>query len=209
MLVVEQLQFAFPVRPLFQDLSFQIAPGQLMQLRGPNGSGKTTLMSLMAGLLRPHGGKIFLREGATIKSTRGEVAYLPAEGNGWFGRMDAVSNLRFWSRLGGRTVDDKALHDAARNWGIPEMVLRRALPVEKFSTGMKRRLSFARLELAQQTAWLLDEPLSGLDTIGIQQFQNLLGKHLAQGGLAAYISHDEPSFLPFQPHQVVLKLGEL
>lgn len=179
-----------------------------MQLRGPNGSGKTTLMSLMAGLLRPHQGKIFLRDGSAIKSPRGNLAYLPAEGNGWFARMDAISNLRFWSRLGGRTVSDKELHAAARQWGIPELVLRRALPVEKFSTGMKRRLSFARLELAQQTGWLLDEPLSGLDVTGVEQFQQLLGRHLANGGYVAYISHDEPSFLPFRSQQVVLQLGE-
>lgn len=179
-----------------------------MQLRGPNGSGKTTLMSLMAGLLRPHQGKIFLRDGSDTKPTRGNLAYLPAEGNGWFARMDAVSNLRFWSRLGGRTASDKDLHTAAHNWGIPKLVLQRALPVEKFSTGMKRRLSFARIELAQQTGWLLDEPLSGLDVAGVEQFQELLRRHLTNGGYAAYISHDEPSFLPFQSQQVVLNLGE-
>jgi heme exporter protein A len=62
--------------------------------------------------------------------------------------------------------------------------------VEKYSTGMKRRVALARLLLDQAPIWLLDEPCNGIDDHGRTVFTGILKQHLAQGGTAAVITHD-------------------
>jgi heme exporter protein A len=63
-------------------------------------------------------------------------------------------------------------------------------PVEKYSTGMKRRLALARLMLSGATCWLLDEPVYGLDTAALATFSHQLEQHLKAGGMTLVISHD-------------------
>lgn len=194
MLALQKLAFGFRHRPLFHDLSFSVAPGELVHLAGPNGAGKSTLMAVVAGLLEPTAGKIEYRpdKGAVgLADDRREfMEYMPAEANGLYVKMDATQNLLFWARLRGKALVPADVHAALGVWNLNHPLLRDNFPVEKFSTGMKRRLALARLGLSPAPCWLLDEPLYGLDVQAMTMFTGMLKDHLAQGGLALVVSHD-------------------
>ena len=163
-----------------------------MQIIGPNGSGKTTLMGLLAGLRQESSGRIQLHlpNGKVADDRRRLIEYLPAEANALFGKMDAMSNLRFWLKLRNLDASDASLRPVLQRWQLDHPLIRENFPVESFSTGMKRRLALARLELSQTPCWLLDEPLYGLDSRGIATFQDLLQGHLQSGGITVIVSHD-------------------
>lgn len=192
MLKIHNLEFRYQYRRILQGVSFQAEAGELVHIVGPNGAGKTTLMSILAGLRREHSGSISFHkaDGAIASDRRDYIEYLPAEANALYGKMDAMINLRFWQNLRGIRISDEQLIAELNLWDLGHPLVRQNFPVERFSTGMKRRLALARVKLSQTPCWLLDEPLYGLDTRGIQTFQNMLAQHLGQGGQAWIVSHD-------------------
>lgn len=199
MLEVKDLEFRYQYRRIISQLSFQVKPGELLHIVGPNGCGKTTLMSLLAGLRREQSGTITFRkaQGQVLTDRREAIEYLPAEANALYGKMDAMQNLRFWTGLRQQVADEHVLRAELARWDLDHALVRQNFPVERFSTGMKRRLALARVNLSGAPCWLLDEPLYGLDTKGIQTFQAMLDKHLLAGGLAVIVSHDTAPLQPF------------
>ncbi|MBC7532576.1 MAG: heme ABC exporter ATP-binding protein CcmA [Oligoflexus sp.] len=192
MLDIKLLSFRYQFKTILSQLSFRAVTGEILHITGPNGSGKTTLMSLLAGLRKEAGGTIEYRlpSGKAAEDRRTYVEYLPAEANALFGKMDAMSNLRFWRKLRNLEASDASIRAVLKKWDLDHPLVRQNFPVESFSTGMKRRLALARLELSETPCWLLDEPLYGLDTKGIETFQLMLDEHLKKGGITIIVSHD-------------------
>jgi heme exporter protein A len=167
-------------RPVFEDVSFAVAAGELLAVTGPNGSGKSTLLRIIAGLLAPVAGTVTLDPA-------------PADGIGeahYVGHADALkpsltvaANLTFWRRvLRGRGSIDEAL-DAV---GMARLA---DLPVSTLSAGQKRRVALARLLVARRPLWLLDEPTGALDAAAEAMLGRLLTRHLAGGGIAIAATH--------------------
>ncbi len=192
MLIIEQLDFRYQYRQILKQLSFQSQPGELIHVTGPNGAGKSTLMTILAGLKREHAGRIrYLdNQNREVEDRREVIEYLSAEANALYGKMDAMTNLRFWQGLRRQHLGDEQLVKELQYWDLGHPLLRTSFPVERFSTGMKRRLALARVRLSGCPCWLLDEPLYGLDTKAIEAFQTMLAEHLNQGGEAWIVSHD-------------------
>lgn len=209
LLEVENLEFGYAARILIPSLSFTLASGELLHVQGPNGTGKSTLLALVAGLLHARRGVI--RPGsnapAGIRHLSAMLEYLPAEANGLYGRLDAEANLTLWLRLRGRTAVASDLDTALGTWGLDHPLVRRDFPVERFSTGMKRRLALARVMLSPAPVWLLDEPFYGLDDAGIRTFQDVLRAHLNKGGAALMVSHEVRPLEPFAPRSLRLTPG--
>ena len=191
MLEARDLTFAYGQRPLFQGLSFQVRPGELLHLKGPNGAGKTTLMAVLAGLLAPTSGQVRCQG---TDDTRTVLEYLPAEGNSLFLKMTGLENLLFFANLRGVSLTTEQAIAALKPWGLDHPLLLQRFAVGRYSTGMKRRLALARLSLSATPIWLLDEPIYGLDQDGLSAFYLLLKNHLEQGGLSLVISHDLSPF---------------
>ena len=191
MLAITNLSFGFRHRRLFDALSLTAEAGELLHIAGPNGAGKSTFMAVVAGLLAPERGEVdYKLNGTSVEDRRCYLEYLPAEANGLYLKMSAVQNLQFWSRLRGRDLSVDAVCAALEPWNLNHPFLRDGFPVEKFSTGMKRRLALARLDLSPAPCWLLDEPVYGLDAEAMMVFHQRLAAHLKKGGTAVVISHD-------------------
>jgi heme ABC exporter ATP-binding subunit CcmA len=194
MLKITELTFGFRSRRLFEKISVELRPGELVHISGPNGAGKSTFMSIIAGILAPQSGNIEFFPGAeattAVEDRRKYLEYLPAEANGMYTKMSAVENLKFWSSLRGRDVAGSVVFDALETWGLNHPIIRDQLAIDKFSTGMKRRLALARLQLSGTPCWLLDEPIYGLDTKGLEAFHNILKHHLSAKGMCLIVSHD-------------------
>ncbi len=160
-------------RLLFSGLSFEIGPGGVLHVAGPNGTGKTSLIRILAGLLRPFAGSIE-RDGA--------IALLD-NNHSLEPRVPLGDALKFWAELDG-TV--KELPNAAERMGLGDLL---DVPIRYLSTGQLKRAAMTRVLGQSAPVWLLDEPLNGLDRAGITIVENLIGEHLARGGLAVIASH--------------------
>ena len=175
---------------LFRDISFQVARGEWVAVRGGNGSGKTTLLRCVAGLTRPDSGEV---------KRAGRIAYaghLP----GIKDDLTAEENLRGALALAGSPATGDEVRAALDAAGL---LARRALPARRLSAGQRRRIGLARLMLDPSPTWILDEPLTALDDEGQALFGRTLARHLERGGLALVATHHDLALAPAR----VLRLG--
>lgn len=180
-------------RVVFVDLSFALAPGAVLVLRGANGSGKSSLLRLAAGLLPPAAGTL-VRDGVPVdtapESHRASLVYV--------GHRDAVKplltaeeNARFHARMLG--APPSAAPAALAALGIGALA---DSPARFLSSGQRRRLSLARLAATRAAPtppalWLLDEPTVGLDAEAIGLLAALIRDHRAAGGMVMLATHTD------------------
>ena len=162
-------------------VSLDIKKGEVFGLLGPNGSGKTTLIRVLVGLLTPTSGtatvlgKDVVNE---IDQIRERVALLPQEA-GIYERLTARENLIYYGGLYGIPVE--VLNQRADNLleiiGLKE---KEHYQTKGFSGGMKRKVLVARALIIEPEIVFLDEPTTGIDTIGARVVRNLLKKLSAE-----------------------------
>jgi heme exporter protein A len=181
---------------LFDELSFSVAPGQALVVRGPNGSGKTTLLRVLCGLTRPDAGDVRW-DGVGIELDRRNFGATLA----YFGHtlglkadLTVTQNLSFAACLNGRPV--AALANILGNLDLEDCA---DLEVRYLSAGQKRRTALARVLTSGAKLWVLDEPFTHLDHEGHAFIETRLNEHLGAGGLAALAMH----------HSLVLPAGEM
>ena len=177
-------------RRLFQDLSFSQAAGELLYVHGPNGSGKTTLLRTLCGLALPEAGEIRWR-GENIRRLgedyHRDMAYV-GHLNGVKDELTAFENLRVMAQLAGADdCDERAMAALQRL----ELSACAELPGKVLSQGQKRRVALARLLLVPRALWIMDEPFNALDVKAVTTIQDILIKHLDNGGMAILTTHQE------------------
>lgn len=190
MLEARDLECMRGERRLFAGLSFSLAAGELLQVRGPNGSGKTSLLRMLCGLVPPAGGEIRWR-GSTLREVAEdfyrEVAYLghlPALKD----ELTAEENLRIASGLEGVEIDRRETWAALKRMGLGG---RELLPAKVLSAGQRRRVALAKLLVCGAALWVLDEPLTALDKSAVALVQSVIAEHLAKGGVAVITTHHD------------------
>lgn len=179
-------------RCLLSDLSFQIGAGDVLHLRGRNGAGKSSLIEVLVGLRPPQAGQ--------LQRLDIERVHWIGHRNGLNGDLTLVENLAGWCAL--NALPTQRILPALERMGLARLRQRQA---RTLSAGQKRRAALARLLLESRPLWLLDEPLSGLDTEGLGLLGQLMNEHVAGGGGIVVTSHQA---LPGKlPRVSVIELG--
>lgn len=171
-----------------QSLSFHVAPGDVLGLVGPNGAGKTTTLRALAGILQPTSGRITvagidLRQDPVAAKAR--LAFVPDEPQ-LFDYLTVTEHLQFVARLYG--VPDAAPRIPTLLEELELTAKRDALPPE-LSRGMKQKLAIACGLLHRPAALLLDEPLTGLDPVGIRRMKETITARAREGTAVILSSH--------------------
>lgn len=146
------------------NLSFDIAPGNIVGFLGPNGAGKSTTMKMLTGFLPPSEGEIYIKErsiDSNAKAIQRDIGYLP-EGAPAYGDMTVWQFLHFIAdvrRLKGEYRKER-LYDVIHRVELSEVLNR---PIDNLSKGFKRRVGLAQAILHDPDILILDEPTDGLD----------------------------------------------
>jgi len=174
-------------RHILRDVSFSVRSGEFLKITGPNGVGKTTLLRVVCGLLPAESGSVAWR-GKTIIGASEEfhtdMVYL-GHLNSLKADLTARENLRFLAGLR-QALGPSDIDEALDRVGI---LSRGDLPARSLSAGQKRRLALARLLLSGAVLWILDEPVTNLDTAGVDLVEELVREHVGGGGLALAAAH--------------------
>ena len=170
-------------RLIFEGVSFSLRPGEAIALTGRNGAGKSSLIAMLCGRLRPDGGQIRL-EGGEDEAELAEISHLVGHRDGLKTALTARENLAFAQDMLG---DAAATADEAL--AVVGLGHAAELPAGYLSAGQRRRVALARLLVSRRPYWLLDEPLSALDTASQAMVAGLMRDHLAQGGAILAATH--------------------
>jgi heme exporter protein A len=170
-------------RDVFDGVSFNVAAGAALAVTGRNGAGKSSLLRLVAGFLRPAGGRLWL-EGGDGELTIAEQAHYLGHHDAVKPSLSVAENLSFWAAFFG--AGTAKVQDALESVGLGAIA---DLPAAYLSAGQRRRLSIARLLAVKRPIWLLDEPASTLDAAGKDRLTVFMQSHLASGGLIVVATH--------------------
>ena len=174
MLRVENLTCARGGVPVLAAISFEVAAGQALILRGPNGIGKTTLLRTLAGLQPAVAGQMTYPED--------EGAYA-SHADGIKTALTVTENLKFWADVHSARLPD----DILNTFDLADLRDRMG---GTLSAGQKRRLGLARLGVIGRKVLFLDEPTVSLDGFSVKLFADWLqNTHLASGGCAVIATH--------------------
>ncbi len=187
-LVVSNLRRVYDAFVAVDDLSFAVEPGEIVGLIGPNGAGKTTTLRSIAGILRPTSGRIAI-DGKDIVAdaiaAKRRLAFMPDEPH-LFDYLTVEEHLKLTARLYG--VD--GFERRARSL-LEELELggkEHALPGE-LSRGMRQKVVIACGLVRDATTLLFDEPLTGLDPIGIRRMRETIAARARTGAAILLSSH--------------------
>ena len=170
------------------DLSFEVRGGEIVGLIGPNGAGKTTTLRALAGILRPTSGRVAIDGHDLIADpleAKRRLAFMPDEPH-LFEYLTVNEHLRLVARLYG--VADFERRAAAL---VEELELRgkeRSLPGE-LSRGMRQKVVIACGLVREATTRLFDEPLTGLDPLGIRRMRETIVARGRAGAAILLSSH--------------------
>ena len=176
--------------PAVEDVSFNVAAGEIVGFLGPNGAGKSTTVKIMTGMLRPNAGRV-LFDGRDIRKDlvafRRAIGYVPEEAH-LYGYMSGFEYLQLVGRLRGFS---EALIEAkaTRLLKLLHLESSQYSPISTYSKGMRQRVLIAAALLHDPRLLILDEPLSGLDVISARLLKDLLELLAAEGKAVLYISH--------------------
>jgi ABC-2 type transport system ATP-binding protein len=176
--------------PAVQDVSFKVAPGEIVGFLGPNGAGKSTTVKMITGILRPNDGRV-LFEGKDIRSDmvafRAAIGYVPEEAH-LYTYLSGLEYLQLVGRL--RGFDEIILESKASGLlKLLDLESWQHSPISSYSKGMRQRVLIAAALLHDPKLLIFDEPLSGLDVVSARLFKDLLELLAAQGKAILYISH--------------------
>lgn len=188
-------------------LSFTVPPGEVLGLVGPNGAGKTTTLRALAGILHPSAGEITVAGHSLATApvaAKARLAFIPDEPQ-LFDYLTVTEHLRFAARLY-RVADAEAQIPPL----LEELELTPkadALPTE-LSRGMKQKLAIACGLLHQPRVLFFDEPLTGLDPLGIRRMKDSIRQRARAGATIVLSSHLLHLLEEVCTHVLILKRGE-
>lgn len=193
-----------------ENLSLEVAEGELVSLLGPSGCGKTTTMRAIAGLLVPRAGQISLGQK--------DITHLPAnkrdigmvfQSYALFPHLSAFENVAFGLRLRRTPAPEleQRVMEALRVVGLQEFAAR--LPAQ-LSGGQQQRVALARAFVIRPRLLLLDEPLSNLDAkLRLEMRAELRRIQRELGITMLYVTHDQGEALALSDRIVIMRAGQI
>lgn len=170
---------------LVDNVNLHVPQGKIYGLLGRNGAGKTTTMRMLLNLVQPTSGEILLfgndykKNPSKTYHNIGNIIETP----GFYDNLTARENLHLLARLRGRHRKDTAEH-ALKLVGLEKEINK---PFSNYSLGMKQRLGIAAAIMHDPCLLILDEPVNGLDPIGIHEIRNFL-LELSKKGTTIFLS---------------------
>ncbi|MCF8588212.1 heme ABC transporter ATP-binding protein [Gordonia liuliyuniae] len=212
-ILVEDVSIELGHRVVVRDVTFDVAPGELVALVGPNGCGKSTLLSAISGIRSPAAGRVMIGADDVAHADARSLARLRSlvtQSN----RLDTPFTVREvvemgrypWTRMPEALHSEDLIDAAISECSLDDLVDR---PFAHLSGGQQARVSLARA-LAQDTpVLLLDEPTAALDIGHSEQVLSILSARASAGATVLLVVHDLSLAAAYADRVAVMKDGRV
>ncbi len=207
MIQVQNFHKAYDRFVAVRGLEFVVSPGQILGLVGPNGAGKTTTLRAIAAILPATRGTLSIggidveRDPIRVKQ---QVAYIPDDPQ-LFQDLTVAQHMSFFATAYRVADAERKAHSLLERF---ELLAKQHAPVRDLSRGMRQKLAICTAYLHDPTAILFDEPLTGLDPLGIRTLKASIQERAAAGAAIVISSHLLAMVEDICTHVLILDQGE-
>ena len=189
---VEGISKSFGSMAAVQDVSFNVAAGEIFGLLGPNGAGKTTSIRIILDIYKADAGRVQILGGEMCEATKARIGYLPEE-RGLYQDISLERCLSYLASLKGLSHSEvkQRLQDYLERFDLEE---HRKKKVKELSKGMQQKAQLIATLIHQPELIIIDEPFSALDPVNTQMVKDIFRQQRERGVTIVMCSH--------QMHQV-------
>ena len=182
---LDRVSKSFGVVRAVDDVSFNVAGGEIFGLLGPNGAGKTTILRLILDIFKPDDGKIAVLGGPMNEAKKAHIGYMPEE-RGLYQDVPLERCLVYLASLKGlpKSEAKSRVSDYLERF---DLISYRKKPVKELSKGMQQKAQIIVTLVHDPELLIVDEPFSGLDPVNTKMVKDIL-RGLRENGVAIIMS---------------------
>ena len=184
---VENISYRIKSRILFNNISFDTSNSGLTLITGKNGSGKSTLLKVLLGIVQPYSGSLISEE---------KVSYVPDSSDNYF--IGLSPNLLFGFLQKQFFIEtnlfEERLRELREQFYLNEKLMTQT--IQSLSLGEKKKVMLIAAFLLDSDLYVMDEPLSGLDQISVENLLQLMEQKINLGKHFIIVSHERQEILP-------------
>jgi len=201
-LEVQNVQKKIGSKVIIDEVSFHVPKGKIVGLLGPNGAGKTTLIRMIVGLMRLSQGEITIANHSLNKTYRQAIAEVGAivENPEFYNFMSGMDNLMQYARMSKKKVTPEEILAIIKQVHLEDHIGKK---VKTYSLGMRQRLGVAQALIHHPSLLVLDEPMNGLDPMGMKEFREMI-LDLKNQGLSVILSSHQLSDIELVADELVI-----
>ena len=211
-LSVDKLSKFYGKRKVVNNISLEVARGEIVGLLGPNGAGKTTTFYMITGMIRPQSGKIFLdstdiTQMPMYKRAKNKIGYLAQEPS-VFTKLSVEENINLVLEMTDLSKEERKnrLEELLDEFSIGHIRKSKAYVL---SGGERRRTEIARSLVINPNFMLLDEPFAGIDPLAVEDIQKIIEKLKLKGIGVLITDHNVRETLTITDRSYLLYNGEI
>ena len=172
------------------NLSFEISPGEIVGFAGPNGAGKTTAIKMLTGILKPTEGRALVNGHDIVKEpiqAKESFAYV-ADNPDMLLQLSGIEYINYIANLYKVSMDyrETRIKELAERFGLQDRLGR---PMKEYSHGMRQKTMVIAALIHNPPAWILDEPMTGLDPTAAFELKQMMKEHAEKGNAVLFSTH--------------------
>lgn len=190
MLLVQNLCFSRLNKKIYEDINLSLSIGKTILLSGKNGSGKTTFIKTIINILKPDSGNIYWKGKEINKNLYdffNNVTYISDKPTS-IKYLTIKENIKIWKKFFLSNIDDEQIENILSTLKLYEIA---NLKARNLSLGEIKKLEMLRLVIENKKVWILDEPLSNLDSGSLDIIKQTFDDHCNNGGSIIFTSHQK------------------
>lgn len=208
MIQTKQLLKRVGDKVILRGINLSIEQGQTVAILGPNGAGKSTILKVLATLIKPTSGEVWINNMELKKNLtkiKSLIGYLP-HASLLYDHFTPYENLVLFGKLYGVNDVDRRAKELIEKVGLSFFLHE---PVRSFSRGMIQRVAIARAIIHEPRILLLDEPHTGLDQQAIAILNKVILEMKAQGVTTIMVTHDFKQAAEICDRIIIVKNGKI
>ncbi len=191
-----------------RDINLTVKKGEVFTIVGHNGAGKSTLIKIIMGLTNPTEGNLYILNTDTTfnlpKNVKAKIGYIPETVN-FYGNLTGMETMKFFGKLN-NVYNEKLFAELLESVGILKAAGKKVIA---YSKGMRQRLAFAVSQIKNPDIFIFDEPTSGMDPSGINEFVLLVKSLHRDGKTIIMTSHILPEVEDISDRICIMMNGEV
>ena len=190
MLLVQNLCFSRLNKKIYEDINLSLSVGKTILLSGKNGAGKTTFIKTILNIFKPDSGSIFWKGKEINKNLYdffNSVTYISDKPTS-IKYLTITENIKIWKKFFLSNIDDEQIANILSTLKLFELS---NLKAGSLSLGEIKKLEMLRLVIENKKVWILDEPLSNLDSSSLDIMRQTFDDHCNNDGSIIFTSHEK------------------